>query len=116
MFNCGADHMSTGTHWTTCGIRSETSTPSSICFKMTAICSAAVLSLFTARVFIVEWRLELVHCAAERLHRLGYLNVEVRCGDGPQGLPEFALYDVILVAAAAWLLRSARRIISSYFW
>ena len=39
--------------------------------------------------------------AAARLERLGYSNVHVHCGDGTLGLPEFASFDAILVAAAA---------------
>ena len=49
----------------------------------------------------MELRAELATEAAERLARLGYTNVHVHCGDGTLGLPEFAPYDAILVAAAA---------------
>ena len=42
----------------------------------------------------------LADSARERLKRLGYTNVEVRCGDGWQGWPEHAPYDVIILAAA----------------
>lgn len=62
---------------------------------------AAVLSLLAERVFTVEWRPELARVAEEHLKRLGFRNVLVRGGDGSQGLPEFAPYDAILVAAAA---------------
>ena len=62
---------------------------------------AAVLACLAREVFTVEFRAELATEAAERLARLGYTNVHVHCGDGTLGLPEFAPYDAILVAAAA---------------
>jgi protein-L-isoaspartate(D-aspartate) O-methyltransferase len=62
---------------------------------------AAVLACLAREVFSVEFRAELATEAAERLARLGYTNVHVHCGDGTLGLPEFAPYDAILVAAAA---------------
>jgi protein-L-isoaspartate(D-aspartate) O-methyltransferase len=65
---------------------------------------AAVLSRLAADVFTVEWLAPLARDAAERLRRLGYANVHVHCGDGTLGLPEFAPYDAILVAAAAPLV------------
>jgi protein-L-isoaspartate(D-aspartate) O-methyltransferase len=62
---------------------------------------AAVLACLAREVFTMEFRAELATEAAERLARLGYTNVHVHCGDGTLGLPEFAPYDAILVAAAA---------------
>jgi protein-L-isoaspartate(D-aspartate) O-methyltransferase len=62
---------------------------------------AAVLACLAAEVFTVEFRPELATEAANRLARLGYQNVHVHCGDGTLGLPEFAPYNAILVAAAA---------------
>jgi protein-L-isoaspartate(D-aspartate) O-methyltransferase len=62
---------------------------------------AAVLSKLANTVFTVESRSELASSAASRLERLGYSNVHVHCGDGTLGLPEFAPFDAILVAAAA---------------
>jgi protein-L-isoaspartate(D-aspartate) O-methyltransferase len=62
---------------------------------------AAVLACLAREVFSVEFRAALATQAAERLSRLGYTNVHVHCGDGTLGLPEFAPYDAILVAAAA---------------
>jgi protein-L-isoaspartate(D-aspartate) O-methyltransferase len=62
---------------------------------------AAVLACLAREVFGVELRAALATQAAERLSRLGYTNVHVHCGDGTLGLPEFAPYDAILVAAAA---------------
>ena len=62
---------------------------------------AAVLACLSREVFTVEFRPELATEAAQRLTRLGYTTVHVHCGDGTLGLPEFAPYDAILVAAAA---------------
>jgi protein-L-isoaspartate(D-aspartate) O-methyltransferase len=62
---------------------------------------AAVLSLLAKEVFTIERRAELASAASEKLERLSYLNVHVHCGDGTLGLPEFAPFDAILVAAAA---------------
>ncbi|HXJ03825.1 MAG TPA: protein-L-isoaspartate(D-aspartate) O-methyltransferase [Candidatus Acidoferrum sp.] len=62
---------------------------------------AAILSHLAKIVFTIESRSELASAAASRLERLGYTNVHVHCGDGTLGLPEFAPFDAILVAAAA---------------
>jgi protein-L-isoaspartate(D-aspartate) O-methyltransferase len=62
---------------------------------------AAVLATLAREVFTIEYRPELATSAAERLARLCYANVHVHCGDGTLGLPEFAPFDAILVAAAA---------------
>jgi protein-L-isoaspartate(D-aspartate) O-methyltransferase len=66
---------------------------------------AAVLSLLSQEVYSVECRPELARSAAERLQCLEFQNVHVHCGDGSQGLKEFAPYHAILVAAAAPSLR-----------
>jgi protein-L-isoaspartate(D-aspartate) O-methyltransferase len=62
---------------------------------------AAVLACLARDVFTVEFRAGLATEAVERLARLDYNNAHVHCGDGTLGLPEFAPYDAILVAAAA---------------
>jgi protein-L-isoaspartate(D-aspartate) O-methyltransferase len=62
---------------------------------------AAVLSSLAREILTIEYRADLATSAAERLARLGYANVHVHCGDGTLGLPEFAPFDSILVAAAA---------------
>jgi protein-L-isoaspartate(D-aspartate) O-methyltransferase len=62
---------------------------------------AAVLSHLAREVFTIELRPELASAASEKLARLDYHNVHVHCGDGTLGLPEFAPFDGILVAAAA---------------
>jgi protein-L-isoaspartate(D-aspartate) O-methyltransferase len=61
---------------------------------------AAVLGELCKEVYsieIVEW---LAEQAAERLAEQGYENVDVRAGDGYQGWPEHAPFDLIIVAAA----------------
>jgi protein-L-isoaspartate(D-aspartate) O-methyltransferase len=62
---------------------------------------AAVLASLAKEVFAVEVRSELSTTASACLARLGYANVYVHCGDGTLGLPDFAPYDAIIVAAAA---------------
>jgi protein-L-isoaspartate(D-aspartate) O-methyltransferase len=62
---------------------------------------SAILSRLAKIVFGIESRSELAASAAVRLERLGYDNVHVHCGDGTLGLPDFAPFDAILVAAAA---------------
>ena len=62
---------------------------------------AAVLSRLAKEVFTIERRPELASAASANLERLGYGNAHVHCGDGTLGLPEFAPFDAILVAAGA---------------
>lgn len=62
---------------------------------------AAVLASIAKEVFTIEYRADLAGEAASRLDRLGYSNVYVHCGDGTLGLPDFAPFEAILVAAAA---------------
>lgn len=62
---------------------------------------AAVLACLAREVFSVEFRSKLATESSERVMRLGYKNIHVHCGDGTLGLPEFAPYNAILVAAAA---------------
>jgi protein-L-isoaspartate(D-aspartate) O-methyltransferase len=62
---------------------------------------AAVLSRLCQRVIGIELVPELACDAQRRLHELGFDNVSVHVGDGSLGLPEYAPYDAILVAAAA---------------
>jgi protein-L-isoaspartate(D-aspartate) O-methyltransferase len=61
---------------------------------------AAVLAELVERVYSIEIVCPLADEADKRLQGLGYENVEVRCGDGYQGWPEHAPFDVIIVAAA----------------
>lgn len=62
---------------------------------------AAILGQLVKQVYSVEIIDKLAVQARERLHRLGYLNIEVLAGNGHFGWPEHAPYDAILVTAAA---------------
>jgi len=61
--------------------------------------AAAVLANVASQVYTIERHAELAELARERLTRLGYANVEVRCGDGTLGWSEHAPFDAIVVAA-----------------
>ena len=52
------------------------------------------------QVYTIEIISELAERAAARLHRLGYLDVQTRAGDGYLGWPEAAPFDAIIVTAA----------------
>lgn len=62
---------------------------------------AAVLSRLVERVFTIEIVPVLATVARKRLQEMGYGNIEVRHGDGYQGWPEEAPFDIILITAAA---------------
>jgi protein-L-isoaspartate(D-aspartate) O-methyltransferase len=62
---------------------------------------AAVLAAMSREVVTIEYRSELATATAARLAEMGYDNIHVHCGDGTLGLPEFAPFDAILVAAGA---------------
>lgn len=62
---------------------------------------AAVLAKLVAEVYTVEIVPELAKEAAGRLRDLGYGNVHVRAGDGYQGWPQKAPFDIIIITAAA---------------
>jgi protein-L-isoaspartate(D-aspartate) O-methyltransferase len=61
---------------------------------------AAVLAELCRRVYSVEIIEPLAREARQRLERLGYENVAVRCGDGFKGWGEHAPYDAVLVTCA----------------
>ncbi len=61
---------------------------------------AAVLAELVDQVYGIEIICPLAEQASERLARLGYANVEIRCGDGYRGWPQHAPFDVIILAAA----------------
>lgn len=62
---------------------------------------AAVLAETTHTVFTIELIPELAQEAAAILKKLDYRNVFVRAGDGYNGWPEHAPFDIIVVTAAA---------------
>jgi protein-L-isoaspartate(D-aspartate) O-methyltransferase len=62
---------------------------------------AALLSRLAAHVFSIELHAELSERAAECLAVAGVTNVTLVVGDGGKGLPAYAPFDAINVAAAA---------------
>lgn len=62
---------------------------------------AAILAYLGASVWTVERNGQLGDLARERLARLGYKGIEVICGDGSEGHPAAAPYQVIVVTAAS---------------
>jgi protein-L-isoaspartate(D-aspartate) O-methyltransferase len=63
--------------------------------------AAAILGKLAREVYTVERIPELAQSAEDRLARLGFTNVHVRCGDGTLGWLEHAPYEAIAVAAGA---------------
>lgn len=61
----------------------------------------AILAHLGAKVYTLERNFDLAEVARARLARLRYTRVEVIWGDGSEGYPEAAPYDIILVTAAA---------------
>lgn len=61
----------------------------------------AVLSRLARKVYSMEIIASLGEQAAQKLHKLGYLNIDTCIGDGYLGWPEHAPYDGIIVTAAA---------------
>ncbi|MEM6284176.1 MAG: protein-L-isoaspartate(D-aspartate) O-methyltransferase [Chloroflexota bacterium] len=62
---------------------------------------AAILAELADSVISIERHPLLAARSGDVLARLGYENVEVYIGDGTQGMPDMAPYDVIVVTAAA---------------
>jgi protein-L-isoaspartate(D-aspartate) O-methyltransferase len=62
---------------------------------------AAVLAQLTSEVYTIEIIRPLAEQARERLKRLGYASVKVRCGDGFNGWPEAAPFDAIIGTCVA---------------
>lgn len=62
---------------------------------------AAILSRLARQVYTLERIDELAEAVGERLARLGYDNIEVRCANGYNGWREKAPFDGIIVTAAA---------------
>ena len=60
----------------------------------------AVLARIVPQVFALEIVPELAEGAEKRLRELGVEGVQVRCGDGYEGWPEEAPFDLILVGCA----------------
>jgi len=62
---------------------------------------AAILAHLGAKVYTIERNVRHVETARARLARLGYAAIEVIWGDGSEGYPAAAPYQVVLVTAAA---------------
>jgi protein-L-isoaspartate(D-aspartate) O-methyltransferase len=62
--------------------------------------AAAVMSRIADRVVTIERQADLVATARDRLHRLGFRNVQVVHADGTLGCPPQAPFDAILAAAS----------------
>ncbi len=62
---------------------------------------AAILAQLAADVVTIERQSSLAEQAKNNFQRLGYCNIRVITGDGTLGVPEFAPYQKIIVAAAA---------------
>ena len=61
---------------------------------------SAILAELSAKVYSIEIVEALARDAKHRLRKLGYRNIYFRKGDGREGWPEKAPFDVILAAAA----------------
>jgi protein-L-isoaspartate(D-aspartate) O-methyltransferase len=62
---------------------------------------AAILSQLVRKVYTIEIVPQLAKRSAEQLTELGYLNINVRQGDGYAGWPEYGPFDRIIVTAGA---------------
>ena len=62
---------------------------------------AAILAYLGATVYAVERNPDLAEAARRRLARLGYSGIDIHIGDGTEGYPAAAPYQVILVTAAS---------------
>jgi protein-L-isoaspartate(D-aspartate) O-methyltransferase len=60
----------------------------------------AILARLGGKVYSVECIAELHHRAIQTLRELGFSNCSLKLGDGSQGWPEAAPFDVIIVTAA----------------
>lgn len=60
----------------------------------------AILARLAASVYSIEYIEQLHRRASEILGSLGITNCYLRCGDGSEGWPEAAPFDVIIVTAA----------------
>lgn len=61
---------------------------------------AAVLTEFTPHVYSIEIVEPLAETAKKTLKEKGYKTIQVRCGDGYKGWPEYSPFDAIIVTCA----------------
>lgn len=62
---------------------------------------AAILAEIVDKVYTIEIVPELAKESADRLTKMGYENIICKFGDGYQGWPENAPFDIVIVTAAA---------------
>ena len=62
---------------------------------------AAILAEIVEQVYTIEIIPELADESARRFKELGYKNINGKAGDGYNGWPEYAPFDIIIVTAAA---------------
>ena len=62
---------------------------------------AAILAELARQVYTIERIEELCNRSSEILNTLGYVNVNLKVGDGSEGWPKFAPYDGIMVTAGS---------------
>jgi protein-L-isoaspartate(D-aspartate) O-methyltransferase len=68
---------------------------------------AAIVAALAQKVYSVEVIEELSEQARQRLRRLGYVNIELRIGNGYHGWAEHAPFDKVIVTAAPELIPPA---------
>src|SRR5256885_10358141 len=68
---------------------------------------AAIVAALAQKVYSVEVIEELSEQARQRLSRLGYVNIELRIGNGYHGWAEHAPFDKVIVTAAPELIPPA---------
>lgn len=61
---------------------------------------AAILAEIIKEVYTIEILKSLADTACQRLQKLGYKNIKVKCGDGYKGWEEYAPFDGIIVTCA----------------
>lgn len=69
--------------------------------------AAAILACIASHVYTIERQPLLAQTARSRLIRLGYFNIDVRCGDGTLGWEQFAPFDAIVVSAGGPVIPQA---------
>src|SRR2546426_3295370 len=68
---------------------------------------AAIIAALAQKVYSIEVIEELAEQAKQRLGRLGYVNIELRIGNGYHGWAEHAPFDKVIVTAAPELIPPA---------
>ena len=68
---------------------------------------AAIVAVLAQKVYSIEVIEELAEQAKQRLRRFGYVNVELRVGNGYHGWAEHAPFDKVIVTAAPDLIPPA---------